>query len=68
MAQSHPYEAIVLDVMLPGLSGFESAAGSANAGVWSPVLMLTARDARRRSGRRSRRRRRRLPDEAVLVR
>src|SRR4029453_15802746 len=44
MAQSHPYEAIVLDVMLPGLSGFETCRKLRNAGVWSPVLMLTARD------------------------
>ena len=44
MAQSHPYEAIVLDVMLPGLSGFETCRQLRNAGVWAPVLMLTARD------------------------
>src|SRR6266581_2727976 len=45
MAQSHPYEAIVLDVMLPGLSGFETCRQLRNAGIWAPVLMLTARDA-----------------------
>jgi two-component system OmpR family response regulator len=45
MAQAHPYEAIVLDVMLPGLSGFETCRLLRDAGVWSPVLMLTARDA-----------------------
>jgi two-component system, OmpR family, response regulator len=45
MAQAHPYEAIVLDVMLPGKSGFETCRQLRNAGVWSPVLMLTARDA-----------------------
>src|ERR1700693_2040663 len=44
MAQSHPYEAIVLDVMLPGLSGFETCRQLRNAGVWAPVLRLTARD------------------------
>jgi two-component system, OmpR family, response regulator len=44
MAQAHPYDAIVLDVMLPGLSGFETCRSLRNAGVWSPVLMLTARD------------------------
>jgi two-component system OmpR family response regulator len=44
MAQAHPYEAIVLDVMLPGLSGFETCRQLRNAGVWAPVLMLTARD------------------------
>src|SRR5919204_369083 len=45
MAQAHPYDAIVLDVMLPGLSGFETCRQLRDAGVWTPVLMLTARDA-----------------------
>jgi two-component system OmpR family response regulator len=44
MAQAHPYDAIVLDVMLPGLSGFETCERLRSAGVWSPVLMLTSRD------------------------
>jgi two-component system, OmpR family, response regulator len=44
MAQAHPYDAIVLDVMLPGESGFQTCRRLRNAGVWSPVLMLTARD------------------------
>jgi two-component system OmpR family response regulator len=39
------YDAIVLDVMLPGLDGFEVCKRLRAAGVWSPVLMLTARDA-----------------------
>src|ERR671936_1933991 len=45
MAQAHEYDAIVLDVMLPGLDGFETCRRLRNAGVWTPVLMLTARDA-----------------------
>jgi two-component system, OmpR family, response regulator len=45
LAQAHPYDAIVLDVMLPGLSGFDTCRRLRNAGVWTPVLMLTARDA-----------------------
>jgi two-component system, OmpR family, response regulator len=45
MAQAHPYDAIVLDVMLPRLSGFETCRTLRNVGVWAPVLMLTARDA-----------------------
>jgi two-component system OmpR family response regulator len=45
MAQAHPYDAIVLDVMLPRLNGFETCRELRNAGVWAPVLMLTARDA-----------------------
>src|SRR4051812_18377927 len=44
MAQAHPYDAIVLDVMLPGLSGFETCRQLRTSGVWTPVLMLTARD------------------------
>src|SRR5256885_14730437 len=43
-AGAHPYDAIVLDVMLPGLDGFETCRRLRAAGVWSPVLMLTARD------------------------
>jgi two-component system OmpR family response regulator len=45
MAQAHPYDAIVLDVMLPGRSGFDTCRELRTAGVWAPVLMLTARDA-----------------------
>src|SRR5256886_5940635 len=45
LAQAHPYDAIVLDVMLPGLDGFETCRLLRGAGVWAPVLMLTARDA-----------------------
>jgi two-component system, OmpR family, response regulator len=43
-AQAHPYDVIVLDVMLPGLDGFETCRRLRSAGVWVPVLMLTARD------------------------
>ena len=39
------YDAILLDVMLPGATASTSAAGCAGCEVWSPVLMLTARDA-----------------------
>jgi two-component system, OmpR family, response regulator len=45
MAQAHPYDAIVLDVMLPRLDGFGTCRELRGAGVWAPVLMLTARDA-----------------------
>ena len=39
------YDAIVLDVMLPGISGFETCRTMRDRGVWAPVLMLTAREA-----------------------
>src|SRR5262245_796508 len=45
MVQAHDYDAVVLDVMLPGLDGFETCRRLRGAGVWAPVLMLTARDA-----------------------
>ncbi len=44
-AQATAYDAIVLDVMLPGIDGFETCRRLRAADVWSPVLMLTARDA-----------------------
>ncbi len=45
MARAVDYDAIVLDVMLPGLDGFEVCRRLRGSEVWSPVLMLTARDA-----------------------
>ncbi|HET7045013.1 MAG TPA: response regulator transcription factor, partial [Gaiellaceae bacterium] len=45
MARAHDYDAIVLDVMLPGIDGFETCRNLREADVWAPVLMLTARDA-----------------------
>jgi len=45
LATENPYDAIVLDVMLPDLDGFEVCRRLRDAGRWSPVLMLTARDA-----------------------
>ena len=44
MAAAHDYDAIVLDVMLPGIDGFETCRRLRVAGVWTPVLILTARD------------------------
>jgi two-component system, OmpR family, response regulator len=44
-AEATGYDAIVLDVMLPGIDGFEVCQKLRAAGVWSPILMLTARDA-----------------------
>jgi two-component system OmpR family response regulator len=45
MARASAYDAIVLDVMLPGIDGFETCRNLRADGVWSPVLMLTARGA-----------------------
>jgi two-component system, OmpR family, response regulator len=39
------YDAIVLDLMLPGIDGLDVCQRLREAGVWSPILMLTARDA-----------------------
>jgi two-component system OmpR family response regulator len=44
MAKALNYDAIVLDVMLPGMNGFDTCRHLRSSGVWAPVLMLTARD------------------------
>ena len=45
MAGAAEYDAIVLDLMLPGMDGIEVCRRVRESGVWVPVLMLTARDA-----------------------
>ena len=45
MAAAVDYDAIVLDVMLPGRDGFDVCRELRERGVWAPVLMLTARTA-----------------------
>jgi two-component system OmpR family response regulator len=44
-ATENTYDAIVLDIMLPDLDGFEVCRQLRGRGQWAPVLMLTARDA-----------------------
>ena len=44
MAAAVEYDAVVLDLMLPGLDGVEVCRRLRERGIWSPVLMLTARD------------------------
>src|SRR6267154_5632953 len=44
MSAAASYDAVVLDVMLPGMDGFETLTELRKAGRWTPVLMLTARD------------------------
>jgi two-component system OmpR family response regulator len=45
MGRENPYDAIVLDAMLPGMDGFSVCTQLRANGVWAPVLMLTARSA-----------------------
>jgi two-component system OmpR family response regulator len=45
MAGSSAYDAVVLDVILPGIDGFEACRRMREDGIWAPVLMLTARGA-----------------------
>lgn len=44
LAKEHPYDVVVLDIMLPGRNGFQVCAELRQAGVWTPILMLTAKD------------------------
>ena len=44
MATEQVYDAIVLDLMLPGLNGYEVCRKLREADVWTPVLVLTAKD------------------------
>ena len=45
LATENPYDALVFDVMLPDGDGFALCAEIRRAEIWTPVLMLTARDA-----------------------
>jgi two-component system, OmpR family, response regulator len=44
LATEQSYDAIVLDVMLPGLNGYKVCAELRAKEIWTPVLMLTAKD------------------------
>ena len=43
-ATENPYDVIVLDIMLPGLNGYDVLKQLRHRKVWTPVLMLTAKD------------------------
>ncbi len=44
MVAASEFDAVVLDVMLPGIDGFETCRRLREDGVWAPIIMLTARD------------------------
>ena len=44
MARENPFDAIVLDVMLPGANGYQVCRTLRDEGNWTPILMLTAKD------------------------
>ncbi len=46
-ARENPYDAIVLDIMLPGLDGYALCAALRDAEIWTPILMLTAKTGER---------------------
>jgi two-component system OmpR family response regulator len=44
LAREHSYDAILLDIMLPGVNGFRVCSTLREEGNWTPILMLTAKD------------------------
>ena len=68
MAGATEYDAIVLDLMLPGIDGFEVCRRLRDDGVWSPDPDADGARRRCRPRRRPGRRGRRLPREALLLR
>jgi DNA-binding response OmpR family regulator len=44
MARENPYDAIVLDIMLPGINGYQICATLRDEKNWTPIIMLTAKD------------------------
>jgi DNA-binding response OmpR family regulator len=43
-AREHPYDVVLLDIMLPGLNGYRVCRSLRTDGIWTPILMLTAKD------------------------
>jgi two-component system OmpR family response regulator len=44
MAREQPYDVIVLDIMLPGVNGYKICETLRQERIWTPILMLTAKD------------------------
>ena len=44
LAREVAYDAIVLDILLPGMNGYAVCEALRTAGTWTPILMLTAKD------------------------
>ncbi len=44
MASENAYDIVVLDIMLPGMNGYKVCENLREAGNWTPILMLTAKD------------------------
>jgi DNA-binding response OmpR family regulator len=44
LASENSYDAIVLDIMLPKVNGFQVCSRLREQGIWTPILMLTAKD------------------------
>ncbi len=47
LARENPYDAVILDVMLPQIDGYTVCRTLREEDVWTPILMLTARDSDR---------------------
>ena len=67
-ARENAYDAILLDIMLPVLNGYQVCATLRAEKNWTPILMLTAKDGELGPGRGAGHRRRRLRHQAVLLR
>ncbi|MGH3655800.1 MAG: response regulator transcription factor [Micromonosporaceae bacterium] len=44
LARENPYDAMVLDVMLPGMNGYQICAALRTERIWTPIMMLTAKE------------------------
>ncbi|MER5916911.1 response regulator transcription factor [Streptomyces sp. NPDC001982] len=47
MGRENAYDVIVLDIMLPGVNGYKICATLRRTGIWTPILMLTAKGGER---------------------